>query len=150
MISSFIFKAQPKSYNSWKKNSEKGQQYIKLIRDSLDEFHDTVEKRTGDLYGVAYYFFSKSTGTDADNISKPIWDALTEYLFDDDKQVKYRIAGTFDLNENEFDLIDVTGIPGKVVAELLAAVETEEHVVYVECGEMQTAFYKFNIEQNGN
>ncbi|MCF8416945.1 MAG: RusA family crossover junction endodeoxyribonuclease [Crocinitomicaceae bacterium] len=150
MTHSFVFRGQPKSYNSWKKNNLKGQAYIQLIRNSLEKFCHPVEMQTGDLYGIAYYFFNKPTGTDADNISKPIWDSLTEFLFVDDKQVKYRIAGSFDLSQNDFDLIDVTGIPGEVVVELVEAVQNEDHVVYVECGEMNNAFFKFNLEQNGN
>lgn len=146
MINSFIIKRQPKSYNSWKKSSIKGQNYIKEIRNSLKTFNPNFTKKTELLYGIAYYFHSKKTGTDADNISKPIWDGLTDFLFIDDKQVKLRIAGCFDLNQNDFGVLDVSGVSGKVVAELIESIGTEEHIIYVECGSLNDKLFKFNLE----
>lgn len=146
MINSFIIKRQPKSYNSWKKNSSKGQNYIEEIRNSFTIYNPTFTKKTEQLYGIAYYFHSKKTGTDADNISKPIWDGLTDFLFVDDKQVKLRIAGCFDLNQNDFDVLDVSGVSGNVVAELMDSINTEEHIIYVECGSLNDKLFKFNLE----
>lgn len=146
MINSFIIKRQPKSYNSWKKNSEKGQNYIQEIRNSFILYNSSFTKKTEHLYGIAYYFHSKKIGTDADNISKPIWDGLTDFLFVDDKQVKLRIAGCFDLNQNDFDVLDVSGVSGNVVAELMDAIEKEEHIIYVECGSLNDKLFKFNLE----
>jgi Holliday junction resolvase RusA-like endonuclease len=36
------------------------------------------------LYGIVYYFHKTPTQLDADNISKPIWDALEGILYEDD------------------------------------------------------------------
>lgn len=146
MIQSFIIKRQPKSYNSWKKNSTKGRNYISDIRNSFSQFNPKFHKRTELLYGIAYYFHNKTTGTDADNISKPIWDGLTNFLFDDDKQIKLRVAGCFDLKQNDFGVLDVSGVSGKVVAELMDAIDSEDHIIYVECGSLENKLFKFNIE----
>ncbi len=147
MVHSFILKKQPKSHNKWKKTSPKGQDYVKYVRDMFDEFHSTFTPKTGNLYGIAYYFYKTNVGTDADNISKPIWDCLTEYLFDDDKQVKLRLAGCFDLSHQDFEVLSVTGVSGDVVAELVDAIETEDHIVYIECGQLTDNLYQFNIEE---
>jgi hypothetical protein len=145
MIHSFVLKRQPKSFNRWKIHSSIGQEYLTSLRSALAQFNPTFAKKTGELYGIAYYFHAKGTGTDADNISKPIWDCLTDHLFDDDKQVKIRIAGCFDLSKKDFDILDVSGVPGHVVAELVDSAANEEHTVYIECGPLQDNMYKFNL-----
>lgn len=150
MIHSFILKRQPKSYNKWKRNSTKGQNYLNYIRDTFNEFYNSFTPKTGELYGIAYYFHSKATQTDADNISKPIWDSLSEFLYPDDKQVKLRIAGCFDIGNKDFDILDVSGVPGNVIADFVEAIEVEEHVVYIECGSLNDNMYKFNLIKNGN
>ncbi|XWN38592.1 MAG: RusA family crossover junction endodeoxyribonuclease [Balneola sp.] len=142
---SSIIRKQPKSYNSWKKNSPRGQQYLNDIRQSFSNLYQNLTPKSGDLYGIAYYFHSINTGTDADNISKPIWDSLTGFLYQDDKQVKLRIAGSIDLNQNDFNLLDITGVPGNVVVDLIDAINNEQHVVFIECGSLDMDMYKFNL-----
>lgn len=146
----FIFKRQPKSYNSWKKESTGGLNYKSMIETSFTNYNGLHTMLVGDVYGAVYYFYKKDTGTDADNISKPIWDCLTKFLFDDDKQVKLRLAGCFDISKGDFSELDVTGLPGTLIVDLAEAIETEDFIVYVECGALKNSFYKFNIENNGN
>lgn len=145
MINSFIVKQQPKSYNSWKINSKKGQNYLTSIRISFNNFNPIFTKKTGDLYGIAYYFHTKNSGTDADNISKPIWDCLTDFLFEDDRQIKLRIAGCFDLSNKDFEILDVSGVSGNVVSELVDAIANEDHILYIECGNLRDDMYKFKL-----
>jgi len=147
MAHSFILKKQPKSHNKWKPNTKYGQGYKDYIIEMFDLIHGRAIKKEGDLYGIAYYFYKKNVGLDADNISKPIWDCLTNYLYSDDKQVKIRLAGCFDLSKNDFDVLNVTGVSGIVVAELVEAIEKEDHIVYVECGHLSNNHFKFNIEE---
>jgi len=143
---SFILKRQPKSFNSWRHASAaKKASYKTAIENSFRQFHPTHTTLTEDLYGTLYYFFKRDLDSDADNLSKPLWDCLTGFLFGDDKQVKLRIAGCFDLSKNDFNILDFTGIPGTVVAELLDAFDTEEHIVYVECGTLKYSMFKFNL-----
>lgn len=143
---SFLVKKKPQSYNSWKKTKTKGQNYIAEIRKSLSHYNAAFTMLTGDLYGISYYFHSSTNQTDADNISKPIWDSLTGFLFDDDKQVKLRMAGKYDLSTNGFDLLDVTGVPGLVVADLVDAVSNDDHFLFIECGKLKPEMFKFNLQ----
>lgn len=145
MSLSFLVKRKPKSYNSWKKTKTSGQNYLNSIRTALSFYHSSFTALTGELYGIAYYFHNKPTQTDADNISKPIWDSLTSFLYVDDKQVKLRIAGIYDLGSQGFQLLDVTGVPGLVVADLVDAVNNEDHFVYIECGNLSPDMYKFKL-----
>ncbi len=150
---SFIIKRQPKAYQGAKtfKSKISKTNYEDQLGSSLEKFNPgckLYDKQ--DLYGIVYYFFKKSTGTDADNISKPIWDCLTGRLFIDDKQVKLRTAGIIDLSKSDFNIIDFSGISGEIITELLEAFDSEDHIVYVECGILNYSMYKFKHDVNGN
>jgi len=148
---SFILKRQPKSYNSWKgATTAKKEGYKTAIETSFKQFNPIYAKLTDDLYGTLYYFYKKDLNSDADNLSKPLWDCLAGFLFIDDKQVKIRTAGTFDLSKNDFNILNFSGLAGEVVAELLDAFDSQEHIVYVECGLLKSSMFKFNLEANGN
>jgi hypothetical protein len=142
----FLFNRQPKSYNSWNLNSNSGQAYLGSVRSACCRYNHRHGRFTKELYGIVYYFFQKNTGTDADNISKPVWDCLTNHLFHDDQQVKLRIAGCFDLMENDFCFLDITSIPTDIASDLVDSIYENEHTVYVECGDLDYKFFKFNLE----
>jgi hypothetical protein len=103
---------------------------------------------SGDLYGAVYYFFKEDKKNDADNLSKPIWDCLNNVVYKDDKQIKLRIAGVFDLNKNDLNQINFSKIPRKVIRQFLDSIENHDHFFYVECGLMNFNLYQFNIESN--
>jgi len=147
----FILKRQPKSYNSWRGASAiKKQNYKSALENSFRQFYPNHSLLTHDLYGILYYFFKKDLDHDADNLSKPLWDCLTGFLFNDDKQIRIRTAGTFDLSKNDFNILDFSGLDGKVVAELIESFDNEDHILYIECGLLDNSQFKFNIESNGN
>jgi len=148
---SFILKRQPKSYNSWRgATGIKKANYKTAIENSFKHFYPTHTTLTEDLYGTMYYFFKKDLESDADNLSKPLWDCLTGFLFTDDRQVKLRIVGSFDISKNDFNVLNFTGISGEVITELLDAFDTEDHIVYIECGHLNHSMFKFNLESSGN
>jgi Holliday junction resolvase RusA-like endonuclease len=150
---SFIIKRQPKAYQGSKtfKSTLSKENYIKDLQSSLLEYNPLSNAYDDhNLYGIVYYFFNKNTGTDADNISKPIWDCLKGILFNDDKQIKLRTAGAFDLGSNDFNVIDFSRVKGEIVADLLESFDDDEHVVYIECGILDFSMFKFNLESDGN
>lgn len=124
--------------------------YKSDIEASFRRFHPTHVTLTEDLYGTLHYFFRKDLDSDADNLSKPLWDCLEGFLFIDDKQVRIRTAGTFDLSKNDFNVLDFSGLEGEIIAELLEAFDNEDHIVYVECGIINNSMFRFTIEADGN
>ncbi len=120
------------------------------IKNSFKKIYPQHEMLSGDLYGTIYYFFKRDLNNDADNMSKPVWDCLIDFLYVDDKQVKLRIAGAFDLRKKDFNELDFSNIPGKVIGDFLEAYDNHEHFLYIECGELRSGFFKFNMEGNGN
>jgi Holliday junction resolvase RusA-like endonuclease len=147
-MQNLIIKRQPKAYQGSKtfKSIISKTNYLNDLKTSLRRYNPKADIFPNEeLYGLVYYFRKTNTGTDADNISKPIWDCLKGILFDDDKQIKLRTAGIIDLSKTELSLIDVTGIPGNLLIDFLDAIETEEHIVYIECGRLNYSLFKFNI-----
>jgi hypothetical protein len=99
---------------------------------------------------------------DADNISKPIWDALGKGgAFRDDKQVRLRIAAVVDLSlvagakGTETEVFDLSNAPPAVAhaLEALASQETDGEragaatpgFVYVEVGRLGPAMLRFGL-----
>ncbi|MFN8298325.1 MAG: RusA family crossover junction endodeoxyribonuclease [Chitinophagales bacterium] len=140
----FILKSRPLSYNSCR--GTKKLNYKSAIEASFLSYNTTHTLLSDDLYATIYYFFNKNLDLDTDNISKPLWDCLNGFLFNDDQQIKIRIAGSFDLTKGDYSVIDLTGLQGKLILDLLDAFENEDHIVYVECGKFKPSMYKFNIE----
>lgn len=151
-MKNFVLKRQPKAYQGSKtfKSVLSKTNYTNDLKKSIEQFNTLDTLLTEDLYGVVYYFYKKKTGTDADNISKPIWDCLKDILFGDDKQVKLRTAGAIDVSKGDLNIIDFSNLRGEIIAELIEAFEVTDHFVYIECGILNNSMYKFNLEINGN
>jgi hypothetical protein len=144
-VHNFIVISQPKSYNAKKSDS-----YRNRIQAAFRRAHPAHKLLYHDLYGLIYHFYKSDIRIDADNISKPIWDSLTGILFADDKQVKMRIAGSVDLSSNDLTTLDLSGLSGYTITELLEATEFEDHVLYIECGSFSMDMVRLNLERNGN
>jgi len=140
----FILKSRPLSYNSC--SGTKKTNYKNALQSSFTTYNPTHTLLNDDLYAIVYYFFNKNLNLDADNLSKPVWDCLTGFVFGDDKQIKIRTAGSFDLTNGDYNIIDFSGLKGSLVTDLLDAFDNEDHVVYVECGKYNPSMFKFNLE----
>ncbi|MEZ0540903.1 RusA family crossover junction endodeoxyribonuclease [Fibrella arboris] len=146
-----MIKTRPKSYNSWGSTTvAKKKSYIQRIEKAFSTSYPGHIPLNKDLYGLVYHFYKESGGHDADNISKPVWDCLRGILYDDDKRVKMRIVGSFEMTTDYITVIGSSGLSGKLIAELLDALETEDHLLYVECGTFSPAMIQLNIAQNAN
>lgn len=140
----FVFKGRPQSYNN--NTGALKSKYKAALEQSLWAYNAGLQLLHNDLYAVVYHFFYVDLCIDTDNLSKPVWDSLNGILYNDDKQIKVRIAGSFNLTAGDYNRMDFTGLQGKVVVDLLDALDNEDHVVYVECGNLGMKMYKFNLE----
>jgi uncharacterized iron-regulated protein len=88
------------------------------------------------LYSRIYYFHRKQSDVDADNLSKPILDALKSVVFSDDKQVIWRDVVKISLY-NEFIMEDVN-LPEEVYAEFIGYLydESVNDMIFIEVGEL--------------
>jgi len=146
----WILKRQPKAYQGSKtfKSKLSKENYINALKDAITQFNVDWSLMTEELYGIIYYFRKKDTGTDADNISKPIWDCLYGFLYDD-KQVKLRTSGIIDVSQ-ELNVVDFSNLRGEIVAEIIDSFDTIDHFVYIECGFLDNSMFKFKISEHEN
>lgn len=135
MISAIIKlrKSTPVSNNS--SDSNKRERYKRTIVEAFSRnYNGKVPKfRKGiELYGQVYFFTSDGTDLDADNISKPVWDALIGTIYEDDKQIVQRTSTV--IYTKKHNLIQING-NSDTSAELLQIL-TGNNVkcIYVECG----------------
>jgi hypothetical protein len=114
----------------------------------LEAFKEAVEDLAmlDDLpYGVVYLFSLHDRGYDADNISKPLWDALRGVAYRDASAVRLRVAGVLDMRTMDLASLDLTTIPERTTKGLLDLLGKEAHVLYVEIGPLRPALYRFGI-----
>lgn len=148
MISAIIKlgKSTPFSYNS--ADAKKRQRYKNSIIEAFSRnYNGKVPKfRKGiELYGQVYFFTSDGTDLDADNISKPVWDALIGTVYDDDKQIVYRTSSV--VYTKKHDAIPISG-DSDTSADLLQILTGKSvKCIYVECGYFKETMIEIEKEE---
>ncbi len=62
---------------------------------------------TEDLYGLALYRHKTRTQLGADDLSKPVWDTLKQLAHANGNQIRFRVAGLFDLATEGLGVFDL-------------------------------------------
>ncbi len=139
MIYAFISSSAPRSINAQRKRA-----YISGLVTSFRRFHPADPPLSGALYGFVYYFHRAQSTIDADNLSKPVWDALRQIAYADDGQIEFRAAGLFNLQSDQFESLDVSRVPDPVLEALLGTLDApNDHILYVEVGPFDPALFRF-------
>jgi len=120
--------------------------YETEIKTAFRKYWPLTPVQQGQFYGIVYYFHKKPNQIDADNLSKPVFDALKNELYVDDKHLRIVRSGVFDLKSANFDLIDITKMPDNVIPEFLAALDSSDHILYVEIGDLSYGMFEFGCE----
>lgn len=122
----------PLSYNAKSKTV-----YQKKIRSAfLRKYKGVVPTfpANEELYARVYFFTSDGVNVDSDNISKPIWDAVNNLVYVDDRKIVMRIAAVIDVNLHPINIIDTSSIDGAVAADLMQGLsEVDVKCLYIEC-----------------
>ena len=127
-------------------NAKRKPKYKEALVAALTRAHPTPPKLQGKLYGFAYYFHKPKTQMDADNLSKPIWDALNGHLYSDDKQIGIRYSGIFNLG-GDISVLELTNMRADVLRTFLSMIQKEDHVLYIEVGKHNNKLFVFNGER---
>ncbi len=125
-----VYDGKPASYNSSSKSV-----YQKRVASCYNRFFKGCLKQDK-LYAIVYHFYREEKNLDADNLSKPLWDALRKTAFDDDYQIKIRCAASINL-EKEAVILDES-IPEEVLYELSDGIYNHDHILYIELGELKS------------
>jgi Holliday junction resolvase RusA-like endonuclease len=137
----FVASTRPRSVQA-----KKTLHYKNELVQAFQRYVPAPRQLDGPLYGVVYYFHNVPTDTDADNISKPVWDSLEGIAFANDRNVKLRIAGVHDVSLGGIEAFDTRLVQAELVFDLRHLVTTADHVVYVEVGRLSESMYRFGLE----
>jgi Holliday junction resolvase RusA-like endonuclease len=138
MVTAFLSKRRPRSINEKYRSSKLRALYYEYqqdIKDDFDRWSCPPVSSSNEVYARIYYFHSRATGLDADNISKPIIDALKGKAYPDDNRVVLRAAAKINLSSSKSEEFNFAHIQDPLLSELLDAWDGEEHFVYVELGD---------------
>ena len=131
----------PLSYNSRNKALYQRQiraAFLRKYKGAVPTFPANEE-----LYARVYFFTSDGVTVDCDNISKPIWDAVNNLVYVDDRKIVMRTATVIDVNQHPFNIIDTSSIDGGVAADLMQCLaETDVKCLYIECGLFKESMIK--------
>ncbi|HET7231756.1 MAG TPA: RusA family crossover junction endodeoxyribonuclease [Longimicrobium sp.] len=137
----FVAGTRPRSVQA-----RKTEYYKSELARAFQHYVPNGERLEGELYGVVYYFHNVPTDTDADNISKPVWDTLEGLAFANDRNVRLRIAGMHDLSVAPLGTLDVSRVPAHLLTDLEHLAQTSDHILYVEVGPLHHSMYRFGHE----
>ncbi len=138
MMLAFICLQKPLSYNAQKKH-----RYEEVLRTAYSEYNSGASFADAPLYGCVYYFHTDPTNLDADNLSKPVWDALKGLSYLDDSLISLRHAGILKLKGEAFEPFDLSRLPDQIADRLIEVLGTEPHVLYVEIGQIEPEMFEF-------
>jgi hypothetical protein len=141
VMRAFISNQRPRSVNA--KYTDKFKDYI---RESCKVYCEPSEQLQGLLYGIVYYFHKRTNELDADNLSKPIWDALEGMAFEDDLLIQMRHAGIVDLRSTDMTAFDLSRMPDTVAETFIQMIGVEDHILYVELGRLHQSMFVFGCE----
>jgi hypothetical protein len=122
------------------------ERYKDGIRDAFQLFCQDSTSSPGPLYASIYYFHRRPSEQDADNISKPILDALEGLAYEDDRVVRFRQAAMFSLDSDPLSDLNLSGVPEEILESLLEKLEREDHVLYIELGRLSFQQFRFGYE----
>jgi hypothetical protein len=140
---SFLCKWKPRSVRA--KLTDK---YKQAILDGYRKYYpEPLGLLDGELYGIAYYFYKGVTQLDADNLSKPIWDALESAIYRNDKAVKIRFSGIYQIGRpGSVEFLDMTTMPVNVQGDFLELIDEADHLIYIEIGHWSPGLYRMGVE----
>lgn len=150
-----LLKEEPISLNN-AKNGKKGN-YKAYLRNLLDKKYDLTGKKavydkSHKCYILLAYIYKGQKCRDIDNILKYTQDAFSQKIFRDDKQVHLCFSEAISCDSGDINLIDLNHLDEDIAADIYEFMNSEydrNHVsvTYIECGEMNSNFYKIALEE---
>jgi len=144
-VQAFLCNYLPRSVQA--KNKKHKALYYKSLVDAYRKYHANTVPSEKYLYGKVYYFHRTKNQIDADNLSKPVWDALEGEAYNDDYQIRFRTAGLFFLGVERIEELDLTYLPEYLIDDFLEMINSDnKHIIYVEFGDFSYDLIRFGDE----
>jgi hypothetical protein len=139
----FLIHQQPLSVGASNRNKKTYQGEVKML---FQERFPGGAVAEGELYAVIYYFRKVRGSQDADNITKPLLDALKGAAYEDDKLIRLRQSAIIDLKSGAMEVLDLSRMPDDVIEDFIESIDREDHTVYVEIGKLGYHQIQFSYE----
>lgn len=99
------------------------------------------------IYGIVYYFRKNRVGYDADNISKPLWDALEAVCYDNDKQIRLRLAAVVTMDYYNNYTIPTTHLSPQEIIQIKSffANPRQKHMLYIHMDVALPKHFKYKL-----
>ena len=146
MRCALLYKGPPRSYNAHSRSRFQD----RLRKDSKRLVFPPEPMRSPSLYSKVFYFHRGKRDIDADNISKPVLDALRGVAFIDDAQVCWRLSAKVDVSRPY--TVRQNDIAAEAYAELIESLgdETAMDLLYVEVSHLQVQDVSLGREPEWN
>ena len=102
----------------------------------------------GELYARLIWFHAAKPELDVDNIVKPIFDALVDIVYDDDNRIAQCVITRVKSRPKPF--LSKRYISEEFRAELEKLIENNEHVLYIEVGQLSLSDVIFGPINGGS
>jgi hypothetical protein len=147
-MKSFFYIAKPISQNN--RGRKKIASYRRGLKTKLNSIYGPVGHlfpTSSIIYGVVYYFRKNEVGFDADNISKPLWDALETVCYDNDKRIRLRLAAVVTLDYYNNYRIPVTSLSIAEANQINSFFKRpqQQHMIYVHLDNADPKSFKFRL-----
>ncbi|RZK16762.1 MAG: RusA family crossover junction endodeoxyribonuclease [Hymenobacter sp.] len=121
--------------------SQLQQRFRELYPDHLP----TTDLLSGDVLWLTSQY-RVGTHPDADNISKPVWDALRGVAYQDDKQIRRRSSGIVEFRSEIITELDFTNWPLALVAAVeQSSTQRPFQLLCLQLSLLETAHFRFSL-----
>lgn len=144
---SFFLVAKPISQNN---RGGKIPTYRRGLRMKLNSAYNTINHifpGNDPLYGIIYYFRKSERGMDADNVSKPLWDALEDVCYIDDKRIRLRLAGVITQDFNNNYPIPTTNLNQQEINKIISFFNDpmQKHMIFVTIDNVLPTNFRYRL-----
>ena len=125
----YVDNNKPQSHNMSGRNKYK-RHHSDRFRKKYACLYTGLPTKENNLQTQLVYISNRNTSPDVDNLSKPIIDAFSGVIYEDDKQVIRREATLLELKDLEVITIDYSNMPPKIVEDIDECItDKEEHIL---------------------
>jgi hypothetical protein len=141
-----VIPERPLSYNA-SRDADRRAAYRSRLRAAWPRAGAVGGRIAPPCYGLAYHLHRQEVEGDADNISKPVWDALRGLAYDDDAAVLLRVAAKIRIDRGLPSGLVVGRIPPEALRRLtvLAGKPSHAHLLYIELGALAETMIPFGL-----
>lgn len=138
----YVTNKQPISHNGSGSSSKRKQEFKDDFNITYSHLYEGLPIKGKTLQSNIVYIHQQRPGNipDVDNLSKPIVDAFSGVIYEDDRQIIHRSASIIELKDFDIVSVDATYMPLEIYEALESYYEKKEtNIIYFEVGEFDVS-----------